>query len=176
MSVIAVMVNCALVGFSGLADRLWPDMTTTERIVFIVILEVCESRVHIITPHKRSLGQGNVFIPVCYPVHRERVGFPACITGHMTRGLHLGGLPPGSWAEPPPGLSTGGVCIQGGLADPLPQDTWDTTRYGQQAGGRHPTGMLCCSFPVKISNCIYYLLLPKKVHLTFPSQYIVLLR
>ena len=42
MSVIAVMVNCALVGFSGLADRLWPDMTTTERIVFIVILEVCD--------------------------------------------------------------------------------------------------------------------------------------
>lgn len=40
MSVIAVMVNCALVGFSGLADRLWPDMTTAERIVFIVILEV----------------------------------------------------------------------------------------------------------------------------------------
>ena len=27
MSVIAVMVNCALVGFSGLADRLFPDMT-----------------------------------------------------------------------------------------------------------------------------------------------------
>ena len=121
MSVIAVMVNCALVGFSGLADRLWPDMTTTERIVFIVILEVCESRVHIITPHKRSLGQGNVFIPVCYPVHREGVGFPACITGHMTRGLHLGGLPPGSWAEPPPGLSTGGVCIRGGGQTPSPK-------------------------------------------------------
>ena len=38
-----------------------------------------------------------------------------------------------------------GVCIQGSLhpggwADPL-RDTWDTTRYGQQAGGTHPTGM-----------------------------------
>ena len=43
-----MMVNCALVGFSGLADRLWPDMTTTERIVFIVILEVGEDCVYIL--------------------------------------------------------------------------------------------------------------------------------
>ncbi len=38
--VIAVIVNCALIGYSGLADRMFPDMTTTHRIVFIVILEV----------------------------------------------------------------------------------------------------------------------------------------
>ena len=63
-------------------------------------------------------------------------GFPACITGHMTRkGLH-----PGE-----------GVCIQRGLhlgrgvwADLSPRDIWDTTGYGQQAGGTHPTGMLPC--------------------------------
>ena len=40
MSVIAVMVNCALVGISGLSDRLFPELTLAERIVFIVILEV----------------------------------------------------------------------------------------------------------------------------------------
>ncbi len=40
MSVIAVMVNCALVGISGLSDRLFPDLTLAERIIFIVILEV----------------------------------------------------------------------------------------------------------------------------------------
>ena len=40
MSVIAVMVNCALIGMSDLADRLFPHYTTAERIVFIVILEV----------------------------------------------------------------------------------------------------------------------------------------
>ena len=35
-----------------------------------------------------------------------------------------------------------GICIQGvgGWADPLP----DTTGYGQQAGGKHPTGMHYC--------------------------------
>ena len=151
------------------------------------------------------------------------VGFPACITGHMTRGVCIqGGLPtrrgvcilrgwtdsPGSvyrevciqrgWADPPPrymgyyGIwSTSGryasywnvffffanlvtkdrgVCIQGGLPTRRgvcilrgwtdspgsvyrgvciteglgrfpPPDTWDTTGYGQQVGGMHPTGM-----------------------------------
>ena len=39
---------------------------------------------------------------------------------------------------------TGGGCIQGGWADPLPRDTWGTTGYGQQAGGMHPTGMHSC--------------------------------
>ena len=55
-----------------------------------------------LTNHKRSLGQGNAFTPVCHFVHRGGVGFSACITGHMTRGdlhpgkgLHPGGLPPG---------------------------------------------------------------------------------
>ena len=42
MSLIAVMVNCALIGMSGLADRMFPDMGTAERIVFIVLLEVSQ--------------------------------------------------------------------------------------------------------------------------------------
>ena len=56
-----------------------------------------------------------------------------CIQG----GLHLGGLHPQGegWAKVPPGLPTGG----GGGRSP-PRDTWDTTGYGQQAGGRHLTG------------------------------------
>ena len=34
----------------------------------------------------------------------------------------------------------GGAASNGeGGADP--RDTWDTTGYGQQAGGTHPTGM-----------------------------------
>ena len=50
----------------------------------------------IVTARKLSLGQGNVLTRVCHSVHRWGVGFPACITGHMTRGLH-----PGGWADPP---------------------------------------------------------------------------
>ena len=61
---------------------------------------------------------------------RRGVGFTACTTGHMTRG----GLHPG-------GSAFMGVCVQGGGQTPLPRDTWDTTGYGQQAGGTHPTGM-----------------------------------
>ena len=60
---------------------------------------------YIFTAHKRSLGQGNVFTPVCHSVHGG--GFLACITGHMTGGLHLGNLPPGGGSAyrrvgPPP--------------------------------------------------------------------------
>ena len=40
MSIIAVMVNCALIGMSDLADRLFPGWGTAERIIFIVLLEV----------------------------------------------------------------------------------------------------------------------------------------
>jgi len=40
MSVIAVMVNCALIGMSDLADRLFPGWGTAERMVFIITLEV----------------------------------------------------------------------------------------------------------------------------------------
>jgi len=40
MSIIAVMVNCALIGMSDLADRLFPGWGTAGRIIFIVVLEV----------------------------------------------------------------------------------------------------------------------------------------
>jgi len=40
MSIIAVMVNCALIGMSDLADRLFPGWGTAGRIIFIVLLEV----------------------------------------------------------------------------------------------------------------------------------------
>ena len=79
---------------------------------------------------KRSLGQGNVFTPVCHSVQGgEGVGFPAWITGHMTRGRGLhpeeGGLHPGRGGLHPGevGLHLGdrgsasrvrGVCIHWG--------------------------------------------------------------
>ena len=60
--------------------------------------------------------------------------FPAYITGHMTKGVHpRGGLHPG-------GLHPGWV----GQPPPHSRDTWDTTGYGQQAGGTHPTRMYSC--------------------------------
>ena len=82
----------------------------------------------IFTTRKRSLGQGNVFTPVCHSVHMKGGGFPTCITGHIT------------WGE---GLPPGGSAFRE-LGRPPPQDTWDTMGYDQQAGSMHPTGMRSC--------------------------------
>ena len=79
----------------------------------------CQDVVCFITARKRSLGQGNVFTPVCRSVHGEGSAFGGS--------LHPGGLHPG-----------GGVCMGG--ADPPS----DTTGYGKRVGGRHPTGIHSC--------------------------------
>ena len=76
----------------------------------------------IFTARKRSLGQGNVFTGVCHSVLRG-VGFPACITGHMTRGVCI----QGEGDLPPEGLGR----------RPRPSDTMG---YGRT----HFTGMHSC--------------------------------
>ena len=83
-----------------------------------------------ITARKRSLGQGNVFTPVCHSVHWGEGG--------------LDTEPPPGWADPP--------WMQTPWADP-------PTRYGQQAGDIHPTGMHTCSpvrFHYNLQICILY--------------------
>ena len=69
----------------------------------------------IFTGRKRSLGQGNVFTPVCHSVHRG--------------GLHPGGLHPG------------GSASRGGRQTPSPNRI---LRDSQRAGGTNPTGMHSC--------------------------------
>ena len=106
-------------------------------------------RMFIFIIRKRSLGQGNVFAPVCRSVHREGVGFPACVTGHKTggsasRGISIqGGLPP-EGVRLQGGLPPGGSVSIGGEAllrrDLLPGLS-DTTGYSQQAGRTHPAGV-----------------------------------
>ena len=80
----------------------------------------------LITAHKRSLGQGNVFTPVCHSVHRGKGDWLPSMH-HMTRGVCIqgvsciGGLHPGSWE----GLHLGGLHRgEGGLGrpHPVPQD------------------------------------------------------
>ena len=103
---------------------------------------------------------------------RGRDGFPACITGHMTMGslpsggsasresltlgcVHLiGGLHPGvcigvevcirGWVCTHEDLHPRALPIWGIWQRPR-RDTWDTTGYGQQARGTHPTGMHSCN-------------------------------
>ena len=56
-----------------------------------------------------------------------------------------GGLHPGGGGMPPGGSASRGSASRG-VGQTLPtRDTWDTTGYGQQVGGTHPTGMHSCS-------------------------------
>ena len=70
----------------------------------------------IFTARKRSLGQGNIFAPVCHSVHSGG-GVP-------------GQVPRDKVHPPGPGTPPGAV---------------HTGRYGQQAGGTHHTGMHSCT-------------------------------
>ena len=91
-----------------------------------------QCRTTIITARKLSLGQGTVFTGVCLSARGGGIGFPACITGHMTRGW---GLHPGwGWgrrsASRVGGLPPGGGCIGGGQIPPprkLRGILWDTS-------------------------------------------------
>ena len=83
----------------------------------------------IFTPRKQGLGQGNVFTGFCLFTGVGDVGFPACITGHMT-----------------------GVCPTEGLdRSPLPPPR---TR---KAGSGHPTGIRVPALPGKPGKMRVYL-------------------
>ena len=72
-----------------------------------------------------------------------QVGFPAYITGHMTRGVCTqGDLNPAGESD-----SRREVCLQRGSASGEVGQTQYPPRtmgYGQQAGGTHPAGMHSC--------------------------------
>ena len=71
----------------------------------------------IFTAHKRSLGQGNVFRPVCHSVHRGGfcIGEGGLPTGESASGVCLQGWEMGSASgRVSPGMG-GGVCLQWGL-------------------------------------------------------------
>ena len=148
----------------------------------------------VITARKRSLGQGNIFTPVCHSVHRgggmhgcSRGGMRDCLGGHAwllwwggcawllrggmrgcSGGMH--GCSRGACMVAP-----GGACVvaPGGMHGCKGGHAWfylgghagfirgacvvlfggacvvfsvfsDTMRYGQWAGGTHPTGMHSC--------------------------------
>ena len=61
-----------------------------------------------------------------------------CLQTKMREGNAFTGvcLFTGGYSPPPPG---GYVQRDGYSPPPLPTDTWDTTGYGQQAGGTHST-------------------------------------
>ena len=40
MGVVGVMVNCALIGMSGPVHRLFPNISTAQTVLLIIVLEV----------------------------------------------------------------------------------------------------------------------------------------
>ena len=150
-----------------------------------------------ITTRKRSLGQGNIFTPVCHSVHRGG-GVPGRYTPpgqvHPPRQVHppWTGTPPGQVYPPgqvhlpgrytplgrytPSGRYTPpldrytplgrytppGSYTPPGQVHPPPLDRYTPPgqvhpppRYGQRAGGTHPTGMQSCFFYLIRSNSLF---------------------
>ena len=88
--------------------------------VFKLILQNLHFPEHIITARKRSLGQGNVFTPVCHSVHGGwggGVSVPGRITGRMIGGglCPRGTMSGGRGDLCPRGSVARGVSVQGGL-------------------------------------------------------------
>ena len=85
----------------------------------------------IFTARKRSLGQGNIFTPVCHSVHGG-------VSQHALQVVSQHALQQGVCAIPGC-LAAGGyaVCSRGGVPGGPP-------RTATAAGGTHPTGMHSC--------------------------------
>ena len=91
--------------------------TRATSLSLALVFKVKKRKPPIFTSCKRSLGQGNVFTPVCHSVHREA--------------LCPGGLCPG-------------VSVQGGSRS-VRGDTPDRDPpVRSRAGGTHPTGIHSC--------------------------------
>ena len=104
-----------------ISSSLWKPRISKDIKVRQELLTTAIQRTRVvITARKRSLGQGNIFTRVCHSVHR---------------GEHAGSMH-GCW----------GACVVAEGCAWLWGDASDTTRYGQWAGGTHPTGMHSCSF------------------------------
>ena len=113
-------------------------LATDTDLTLDVKLLVCVQQVFIhsplLLPPNAVWGQSIIFIGVCHSFRPHGGG------GGLHPGVSASGVYP-----------SGEVCIQGvlqsgglhsgGWADPPP---CDATRYGQQSGGTHPTGMHSC--------------------------------
>ena len=91
--------------------------TRATSLSLALVFKVKKRKPPIFTSCKRSLGQGNVFTPVCHSVHRES----SLSRGVSVRGICLGGLCPRGvsvwgvsdlgdtpWQRPPPCTVTSG--------------------------------------------------------------------
>ena len=105
---------------------------------------VCSPMYMILLPPATKFGQGYIFTGMCDSVHRGGVGIPACTEADPPP---PGADPPWEQTPPrsrhPPGADTPPGQDPPG-ADTPPPGAEHSTRYGQCAGGTHPTGRQSC--------------------------------
>ena len=98
---------------------------------------------HILLPPATKLGEGYVFTGVCDSVHRGEGGLPRCLLGYPPPRADT----PRKQTPPPPGADTPRIRH--------PPIAEHAGRYGQRAGGTHPTGMQsCCKRKICPRRCI----------------------
>ena len=107
----------------------------------------------VFTAHKRSLGQGNIFIGVCQEFCSQGEGVSApgvcllqgdvCSVGMSAPGEGVSG--PGGVCLLLGGVYSRGVCLPGGGGCLLPGGGWwRPPGTATAVGGLHPTGMYSC--------------------------------
>ena len=126
------------------------------------------------TAYKRSFWQGNIFTVVfgcpqrgwLPSMHHKFTTMGVCLwwtclQRYVSRRLWLWGVCfqgvciKGGWTDLP-WACLEGLCILG-VGQTHPQDTWDTTGYGQQAVGTHPTGMaFLCSYYCHVIIIVFH--------------------
>ena len=123
----------------GLAKNWNPVGNTLDSYTGNIYLSLKNHEFNRLLPPATKLGQGNIFTGICDSVHSG--GLPQCMLGYHH-------LPPSRTRQaPPPPKDQAGTPPYpppGPGRHPPPQAE-HIGRYGQRAGGLHPTGMQSCS-------------------------------
>ena len=126
-------------GMTEPAVRVHSHLTVIARLRLRLSLGSRMGSASIFTARKRSLGQGNIFSSMCQEFCSRGVCLSACwdttTPPPLETGTPLEHIPLEEATPPraPPPEQT-----------PPPPCAVHAGRYGQQAGGMHPTGMLSC--------------------------------
>ena len=112
--------------------------------MLVIIFALSEMR---FLPHATKLGQGYIFTGVCDSVHGGRRGSGSVHAEIPPRTRQASPQGPGRHPPPVPGRHpprTRRSPPQYLAGTPPPDRAVHTGRYGQRAGGMHPTGMQSC--------------------------------
>ena len=89
MGIVGVLVNCALIGLSGQVQRMFPNITSTQTILFIIILEVLPIYCNIAYFRQLVDDIPILFFSACHASAQILDRF--CHSGHSFLGGHRNG-------------------------------------------------------------------------------------